>query len=364
MPTAEGCRERRIRLWTELDPPPEGDYLLLSDPIHLAYLANFWVDPISLGAGFSGYLLVRRDGFAKLLHDNRLPRSVQEAHVDERRVIAWYDGQSPGRGPRQLAVLPEVNPDRGGLRIHDRPGDPLAAQVTKTLAHMRRQKDPDEIEALRRCMRAGAAGHAWARAHVRPGMTELDVYAGVSAACVKDAGMPVIVYGDFAVCPGPERRGGPPTDRVLANGDMLILDYSVVIQGYRSDFTNTLVVGIDPMAEQQRLYDLCTKAMAAGEAELRAGAACLTVYQAVRGVFEKAGLADAFPHHAGHGLGLTHPEAPFFVRHANETLFERDVMTLEPGLYVAGVGGIRIEHNYLITATGFERLSDHVIALK
>lgn len=364
MLTAEGCRERRKRLWSELDPPPEGDYLLLSDPIHLEYLANFWVDPISLGAGFPGFLLVRRDGFAKLLHDSRLPKSVQAAHVDDVRVVVWYDGQSPGRGPRQLAVLPEVNPDRGGLRIHDRPGDPLASQVVNAIARMRRQKDPDEIETLRHCMRAGAAGHAWARAHVRPGMTELDVYAGVSAACTKDAGRPVIVYGDFAVCPGPERRGGPPTDRVLANGDMLILDYSVVLQGYRSDFTNTLVVGIEPTAEQQRLYDLCTQAMAAGEAELHAGAACLKVYQAVRGVFERAGLADAFPHHAGHGLGLTHPEAPFFVRHANETLLERDVMTLEPGLYVAGVGGIRIEHNYLITATGFERLSNHVIALK
>src|SRR5207247_5175538 len=144
--------------------------------------------------------------------------------------------------PRQLAVLAEVNPMRSGLRIHDRPGDPMAAQVIHTVAQMRRQKDPDEIEQLRTCMRATEAGHAWARANVKPGMTELDVYSGVSAACVRAAGMPVIVYGDFAVSPGPEKRGGAPTERVLAAGDMLILDYSVVIQGYRSDFTNTLVV--------------------------------------------------------------------------------------------------------------------------
>ena len=63
-------------------------------------------------------------------------------------------------------------------------------------------------------------------------------------------------------------------------------------------------------------------------------------------------MAEHFPHHAGHGLGLTHPEAPFFVRHADETLLAGDVVTLEPGLYVAGVGGIRIEHNYLITDDG------------
>ena len=70
----------------------------------------------------------------------------------------------------------------------------------------------------------------------------------------------------------------------------------------------------------------------------RPGAACKAVYDAVHGVFEQAGMADHFPHHAGHGLGLTHPESPFIVRHADETLRAGDVVTLEPGLYVPGVG--------------------------
>ena len=183
-------------------------------------------------------------------------------------------------------------------------------------------------------------------------MTELDVYCGVNTACIQAAGHAVIVYGDFAVSPGPERRGGPPTSRVLEPGDMLILDFSVVIAGYRSDFTNTLVVGRDPTPDQQRLYDLCVQAMAAGEKELRRGSAlaerCTTPCATC-----STGPAwrSTFPHHAGHGLGLTHPEAPYFVREADETLLAGDVVTLEPGLYVPGVGGIRIEHNYLITET-------------
>ncbi len=363
MLTAEGCRQRRIALWQKLDPPPDGDYLLLSDPIHLMYLANFWVDPISLGAGFPGYLLVRKDGHAKLLHDNRLPHSVEQAHVEERRPVPWYDGQSPANGPRQLAVLESVNPSRSGLRVHDRPGDPYASVVIHTIAQMRRQKAPDEIALMRRCMAATDAGHAWARANIKPGMSELQVYTGVSAACTQAAQMPVIVYGDFAVCPGPARRGGGPTERILKAGDMFILDYSVVIAGYRSDFTNTLVVGGQPNSEQKKLYDACVQAMAGGEKELRAGAACLTVYQAVHSAFEKAGMADYFPHHAGHGLGLTHPENPYIVQQANEMLLAGDVVTLEPGLYVEGVGGIRIENNYLITDKGYERLSNHVITL-
>jgi Xaa-Pro dipeptidase len=366
MLSAQGCRQRRRRLWDRLDPTPDIDHLRLTDPIHLAYLAGFAVDPFSLGGGFGGMLLLRRDGSARLLHDDRLPASAQDCHVEEHVVVPWYDAQSPARGPRQLVMLwGEVNPVGPGVRVHDRPGDPYAATLVGTLAELRRQKDTDELDLLRQSMRAGEAGQTWARQHVRAGMTEFDVYLGVAAACQRAAGRAAIVYGDFAVSPGPERLGGPPTSRILEPGDMLILDFSVVLDGYRSDFTNTLVVSKKPTADQQRLYDLCMTAMAAGEKELRADTPSGTVYAAVRDVFSRAGVADAFPHHAGHGLGLTHPEAPYFVAASApaERLLAGDVVTLEPGLYIAGVGGIRIEHNYHVTEQGYERLSNHTIAL-
>jgi hypothetical protein len=117
MLTTEGCRQRRQRLWSRLDPPPDSDHLRLNDPIHLVYLANFHVEPFSLGAGFGGYLLLRQDGQAKLLHDDRLPKSVMQAHVEERLVMPGYSGQAPVRGPRQLALLQTVNPSLDGLRI-------------------------------------------------------------------------------------------------------------------------------------------------------------------------------------------------------------------------------------------------------
>jgi Xaa-Pro dipeptidase len=364
MLSADGCRRRRERFWQQLGRQFEGDHVRLADPLHLIYLANFHVEPISLNAGFGGILILRRDGHARLLHDDRQTSYAALAHVDERKPVPWYDGRSPGKGPRQLALVGDVNHAHTGLRIHDRPGDPDACVVVNTLAQMRRQKYPDEIAVLGACMRATEAGHAWARANLRPGMRELDAYAGVAAACNAAAGRPVIVYGDFAASPGPQRRGGPPTDRVIEPGDTFILDFSVVMNGYRSDFTNTLVVGKEPTSDQRRLYDLCMKAMKAGETELRAGASCKVVRDAVNDAFDREGMADHFGHHAGHGLGLTHPEAPFFVVDADETLLENDVVTLEPGLYVAGVGGIRIEHNYRITSSHFERLSNHEIALR
>src|SRR5215468_6176194 len=109
MLTAEGCLARRQGFWRHLDPPPESDHVRLADPIHLMYLANFHVDPFSLGAGFGGVLLVRNDGHAKLLHDNRLPESAAEAHAEDVRVVTWYEGRSPGTGPRQLALIGAVN---------------------------------------------------------------------------------------------------------------------------------------------------------------------------------------------------------------------------------------------------------------
>ena len=362
MLTAEGCRQRRQRLLDALDPATH-DYLLLADPIHLVYLANFWVDPISLAAGFPGYLLLRRDGRTKLLYDDRQKSFGELAHVDERRPIDWYDGEAPAHDPRQLAPLGDVNPTRHGMPVHDRPGDTSAAVIIRTIAELRRNKDADEIAVLRRCMAATDAGHAWARANVHAGMTELDVYSGVHAACNRAAGRPCIVYGDFAVSPGPERRGGPPTDRVLARGDLFILDFSVVLFGYRSDFTDTLVVDAEPTAEQRRLFDLCKSAMTAGERELRPGTPCRSAYEAMFGVFAAAGMAEHFPlgHHGGHGLGLSHPENPYIVCHATESFVEGDVVTLEPGLYVPNLGGVRIENNYRIGTTGPERLSGHRI---
>jgi Xaa-Pro aminopeptidase len=364
MLTADGCRVRRQRLWERLKPSESADHLVLGDVAHLRYFANFSVDPISLAADFNGLLLVRREGHATLFHDNRIPAlAIKSAHVDAFQSVPWYDGQSPATMPRQLVPYQALAAAIGSPRVHDHPSDPQGPAIIRTIAQMRRQKDPDELDLLRCCMLAGKAGQDWARANVKPGMTELDVYNGVAAAGNRDVGRHAITYGDFAVSTGPDRRGGPPSDRVLKAGDTLILDYSVVLFGYRSDFTNTLVVGGEPTEQQKTLFRLCSEAMAAGEDKLKADVPCQVVYDAVRGVFEQAGMADRFPHHAGHGLGLMHPEAPYIVRHSTETLLAGDVITLEPGLYVPGVEGIRIEHNYLVTEVGYERLSNHEITL-
>jgi len=103
--------------------------------------------------------------------------------------------------------------------------------------------------------------------------------------------------------------------------------------------------------------------MEAGEKSLRAGVPCREVYFAVHNEFARRELAEHFPHHAGHGIGLGHPEPPFLVPESSETLLEGDIVTLEPGVYVPGVAGMRYERNYLITVDGYELLSDHPIRI-
>src|SRR4051794_29284449 len=114
MLTSEGCRERRRRFLGRLG---HAGPVLLGDPLHLRYFANFHVEPMSLGADFGGLLLLQADGRAELFHDNRLPKSVEQSHADERTPLTWYTGQEPGQGPRRL-MLRSVVEQQGG-RIHD-----------------------------------------------------------------------------------------------------------------------------------------------------------------------------------------------------------------------------------------------------
>lgn len=356
MLTAEGCRVRRLRFLERLKPAHP---VVLADPLHLRYFANFHVDGVSMSADFGGLLVIRPDGHATLFHDHKLPKSVELSVADERKPLPWYTGQEAETGPRRMVLRAAL--DANGGRIHDALADPLAPAVFAITADMRRRKDPDEVAQLKTCMKACDAGHAWGRANIKPGMTELEVYAGVANAVYAALGHWAIVYGDFTVSPGSKKRGGPPTPHTLVAGEFFILDYSVIVQGYRSDFTNTICVGGKPTAEQQKLMDLSLGAIAAGAKALKAGVTCQAVYDAMRSAF--GDMAEHFTTHGGHGLGISHPEPPYIVRHSSETLVAGDVVTLEPGLYVDGVGGLRIEHNYLVTDAGSEQLSNHTIAL-
>jgi len=379
MLTADGCRERRARLWAALPDRPE--WILLSEPRHLMYFANFYATPfIFRTQNASALLILGADGSSTLVTDNMLTGFAGTAHVDERVRAEWYTGA--GSAPERQSVLVETAwqamESRAGVRAGFDQMVPaeLCARLTRarplqatfvngTIATLMRRKDPDEVAVLRRGIAAMETAFAAAGdGGIRPGMTELQAYGFVSDVVLDQLGEQALVYGDFASGPRAEQKGGPPTPRRIASGDLFLLDYSVVLYGYRADFTNTWVVDGEPTPRQRQLAAFCVEAMQAGEDLLKPGSRGHDIDAAVRRVFAAHDVLEHFPHHSGHGIGLGHPDPPYLTAGSDDVLVEGDVVTLEPGLYVDSVGGMRFERNYLITSTGFELLTRHHIGLR
>jgi len=385
MLTPEGCHERRTRLWQRL--PEEISWVLIGDQRHVQYFSNFRVNPISFSADQKALLLMTRGGRTILLADNFTKRSATgSCFVDHEVIVPWYSHRKSvtNRDDALCHALSDVEniwSNETGLIEPEGVSEVVAAMVAETAAwqfaddveeqpttlgnvirSLRRSKLPDEIELLKSCMRACEAGHRRAFDVIRPGVSEFEVYLEIQRAAQEAAGVPCIVYGDFrATNAALPKAGGLPTHYRLQDGDLFIVDYSVVLHGYRSDFTNTIAVGT-PSAKVVAQFEACRDALHAAAEMLKAGVACRDIWKAASTVLESRGCGP-LTHHAGHGLGLEHPEPPILVSESDDLLIAGDVITLEPGCYLEGQGGMRFEHNYLITETGSEQLSHHVIGL-
>ncbi len=380
MLTAEGCLKRRERLWRSLADKP--DWILLSEPQHLIYFANFATSPYTYASqNASAVLLLGADGSSILVADNLQGEFAEKAFVDRVEVPVWYNGR--GTAPYRTALLTEaalnVLKTCEGSRFGYEPAthaavlEGLRAQrsgietfdISPTIHAIKRSKDPDEVAILKRCMRSAEAGFSAAIQSLKPGMTELQAYELIASAVMEEAQDRVIVYGDFATGHRAFAGGGGPTQRVIEKDDFVLLDFSVIINGYRGDFANTFVVdGGRANTRQREMASVCLEGMAVGEKHLRAGVKCNELDATIRNVYKQHGVWEYFQHHAGHGLGLGHPDAPYIVPESADTLVAGDVITLEPGMYIPNVGGMRFERNYLITEEGYECLTRHYLGLE
>ena len=377
MLSSEGCQERRRRLRDALIGEEFAEAtIVLFDPRSLARYGNYFPSAFVFRTqDAAAALTIAPDGRTTLIADSNVRALAESACVDVRVLPVWYDGQHSAPRRREfwvenlleqvsgamIATEPSYAPSAFEWAVAER-GDYAALDLEPLLVDERRAKDPDEVAAIEAACRAAEAGFAAARREFRPGLSELECYLIVQNACMKAAGQQALVYGDFVTGPRCEAGGGMPGDRRIAAGDLALLDFSVALGGYRGDFAATFAVGGPPSDGQRRLHAECLKAMAAGEALLRPGTACRDIDAACKAAVA-ADLRAAYKSHSGHGLGLGHPEPPYLVAESSDDLQLGDVVTLEPGLFVPGVGGVRIEHNYLIEADGFRKLSRHRLAL-
>jgi Xaa-Pro aminopeptidase len=221
---------------------------------------------------------------------------------------------------------------------------------------LRIQKDPEEVEALR------SAAHAVDRVMSRipvevgfAGRTELDVSRDLARLTVEE-GHDVASFGIVAAGPNGASPHHEPGQRVIAEGDLVVCDFGGRFHGYFSDSTRTFVVG-EPTPRQIEVHAVVAAANAAGREAVSAGVACETIDRAARVVIEDAGYGEFFIHRTGHGIGLEVHEHPYLVDGNRQTMEAGMAFSIEPGIYLPGEFGVRIEDIAVCGPDGIDTLN-------
>lgn len=227
--------------------------------------------------------------------------------------------------------------------------------ISSMLAEMRMVKDAEELRAMRRAVTVIEETLLMTIRHMHVGMTEQQVAHIWQESIRAHRCQPSF---DLAVGAGP--NGANPhhvnSERTLHPGDLVVMDGGVYVDGYASDITRTVAVG-EPGAEARHIYELVQQANAAGRAACRPGATGEEIDRAARQVIEDGGYGSNFIHRTGHGLGMDVHEAPFIVTGSRDPLRPGTTFTIEPGIYIPGHFGVRIEDDMLITENGAESLT-------
>jgi Xaa-Pro aminopeptidase len=221
---------------------------------------------------------------------------------------------------------------------------------------LRRVKEPAEVARIQAaCTIADEAlGVVAPRLRDRPSERDVALWLELE---MRDRGAAGTSF-DSIVASGPNgaKPHARPSDRRIEANELVVLDFGCIVDGYCSDMTRTVSVG-DPGAEARRVYDVVLDSQQTGRAAVRAGADCAAVDKACRDVIAAAGWGDAFVHGTGHGVGLEIHEAPRVAATARDTLASGYVVTVEPGVYLTGVGGVRIEDTVVVTDEGADALT-------
>ena len=225
------------------------------------------------------------------------------------------------------------------------------------LKTMRIIKAPNELEKIRQAQALTDYGFEYILPRIRPGRTERELALELEFA-VRSQGAEAAAF-EFIVVSGENSSlpHGVPSDKAIERGDFVTMDFGGVADGWHSDMTRTVAVG-ECSQEQRRGYDTVLKAQQAALLNLRAGLPCVDGDAAARDIIREAGYGDCFGHGTGHGVGIEIHEAPKLSPMAGDELLKAgSVVTVEPGIYIPGRFGVRIEDMVFITADGCENLT-------
>jgi Xaa-Pro aminopeptidase len=333
------------------------DGLLVTRLPNIAYLTGF--------TGSAGMLLVRADD-ALLVTDGRyseqsreqLARGGVEARVE---IAATQSAQHDALA----AAAPEK---RIGLEAHGVTWaqqralvDVFAGRELVPTEHVVEQlrvvKEPGEVARIRTACAIADESLGVVLPRLADGVTEREFALALEWE-MRTRGAAKTSF-DTIVASGPNgaKPHARPSDRAIERNELVVIDFGCVIDGYCSDMTRTVSVG-DPGDDARRVWDVVAASQRAGRDAVRAGVTCASVDRASRAVIEDAGWGDAFAHGTGHGVGLEIHEAPRVSATADATLESGHVVTVEPGVYLPGIGGVRIEDTVVVTPDGAEALTE------
>jgi Xaa-Pro aminopeptidase len=324
----------------------ELDAALISNAQNRRYLSGF--------TGSAGYLLITEDD-AVIATDFRYYEQSAEQAPDFRlhkgvtgNFDAWVPGLLEGLGGRKLAfessdmtvsLHHEFKRIIASLPEGDRP---QLVPTPNLVESLRIFKEPEEIEALQRAVDLADAAFVDVAQRIEPGWTERQVAWEIEK-YIREHGGDAISF-DTIVAGGPwgAMPHAYPRDRKLEKGEGVVIDMGADVDGYMSDLTRTVFLG-KPDDQFTKIYDIVLAAQLTAEEMVEPGMTGEQAHMIAHNVIEAAGYGETFGHSLGHGVGLQVHEAPRLGRRSNDELKDGMVFTIEPGIYVTGWGGVRIE---------------------
>ncbi|MBE0636324.1 aminopeptidase P family protein [Candidatus Bipolaricaulota bacterium] len=321
-----------------------------SDPVTLRYLSGFTGE---------GSLIISRD-HAILLTDSRYTEqaSQETSGLDIQEGRGW-NGQDLVDGLTQhsltQATFSSIRASVYWLKELEKLGNLKFVAEKDPVSQLRRVKSPEELDHLRAAAKVADAALAELVPWIKVGMSEAEIALQLEM-LIRSADAEGSAFG-INVSAGANtalNHYNPFHHAVsLKPGDLLLLDFGANVKGYRSDITRTFVVG-KPSARDREIYDIVLKANCRAIDAVRAGITGIAADAVARDLIKEAGFGDNFGHGLGHGIGLEVHEAPSLSPLSKDTLEPGMVVTIEPGIYFTGIGGVRIEDDAIVTETGCE----------
>lgn len=342
---------------------------VLSSTATVKWLTGF-APPPQVGphpfAGGPPLIVYDSDRFKLLIVDGLadLASTIAKQSDCDVRTYSGYTIHAPidGQGGLRGALATALSPRPTAVETHDLPAYllDLISEVTSIdgwTAPLRVVKTQEELKKLEANFRLSDIGQAAARKAVVAGANEMDVYLAAYDAIHRSAGERVPIGNDYVVGSRKNNIGGWPGAATIRDGDSFIVDISTLRYGYWSDSCATYYAG-SLSTRQKAMHDTATRALQVGASMLRPGVVAKDVDRAVREVIESAGF-PVYPHHTGHGVGVTGHEAPRIVPYSEEVLQPGMVVMLEPGIYFPGETSVRLEDAFLVQEGEVKQLTSH-----